>query len=157
MVQASVSNDSPTQTVSDFISSFSDSANLQLRLQAPLMEYFGNMEKPYADFSMGIEVSFYEEGIDDPSGKITAKFARYFEEEKLWEVRDSVVAINDKGEILETELLFWDEKKELIYTEKFVRITQEDQIIRGTGLESDPRFSDWTIKNVSAILYLDNE
>lgn len=58
---------------------------------------------------------------------------------------------------METELLFWDEKKDLIYTDKYVRITQKDQIIMGNGLESDTRFDNWKIKNVTATLYIDDE
>ena len=41
---------------------------------------------------------------------------------ELWEVRDSVVAINENNDILETELLFWDELKDIIYTDKFVAL-----------------------------------
>lgn len=120
------------------------------------MEYYGKMEEPYSDFPKGIIVYFYD-GAEESSGHISAKFGRYYEAKNLWEVRDSVVALNEKNELLETELLFWDERNDLIYTDKFVKITQQDQIIRGYGLESDPRFLKWIIKNVTATLYLDDE
>ena len=64
------------------------------------------------------------------------------------------MAINEAGEKLETELLFWDQKKELIFTDRFVKITTEDQIIQGYGLESDTRLSKRKIKNLSATIYV---
>jgi len=68
-----------------------------------------------------------------------------------------VVAVSNNGEILETELLFWNEPKDKIWSDRFVRFTQGDQIIMGTGFESDTRFSNWTIKNVTGNLYIENE
>jgi hypothetical protein len=68
-----------------------------------------------------------------------------------------VVAINEAGDKLETELLFWDQKKDIIYTDRFVKITTEDQIIQGYGLESDPKLSKRRIKNMSAIIYINDE
>lgn len=156
IINRSISEDTPTLTVTDFNTAYSDSALLQMRMEAPLMEYYGKMEEPYSEFTKGIIVWFYD-GKEEPTGKISARYARYDESKELWEVRDSVVAINENNDILETELLYWNEPKDIIYTDKFVRITQEDQIIRGYGLESDPRFSKWTIKNVTATLYLDDE
>lgn len=156
IVNTSIREDLPTQTVTDFESSYSDSSNLELLIKAPLLKYYGKMEEPYTDFDKGLIVYFFE-GSDNPKGHISAKYARYIESKKLWEVRDSVVAENEKGDILETELLFWDEERNEIYTDKFVKITQEDQIITGTGLISDPRFSKWRIKNVIATLYFEDE
>lgn len=156
IINRSISENTPTQIAENFGTSYTDSALLQMRMEAPLMEYYGKMEEPYSDFPEGIIVYFYNEQ-GEPNGHISAKFARYFEAKQLWEVRDSVVALNEKNELLETELLFWDEPGDLIYTDKFVRITQQDQIIRGYGLESDPRFLKWKINNVTATLYLDDE
>lgn len=156
IVNASINPDVPTQVVYDFVTTYTDSAVLELELKSPVMKYYGKKEDPYADFDEGIEVYFYE-GKDRLIGEISANFARYTESKGLWEVRENVVAVNDEGEKLETELLFWDEKKDLIYTDKYVRITQKDQIIMGNGLESDTKFDNWQIKNVSATLYIEDE
>lgn len=156
IINASLRAELPTRVVHDFKTSYTDSAVLQLEMKAPLMEYYGNMEEPYTDFNEGIEVYFHE-GRDSLIGEISANFARYKESEELWEVRDNVVAFNRKGEKLETELLFWDQGKDLIFTDKYVRITQTDQIIMGNGLESDTSFDNWRMKNVTATLYIDDE
>ena len=43
---------------------------------------------------------------------MTAKYAKFTDNKDLWELQDSVVAVNEAGEKLETELLFWDQKKD---------------------------------------------
>lgn len=156
IIDTSLKPELPTQIVHNFKTSYTDSAVLQLEMKAPLMKHYGNMEVPYTDFDEGIEVYFYE-GRDSLIGEIRANFARYTESKELWEVRDNVLALNQKGEKLETELLFWDESKDRIFTDKYVRITQLDQIIMGNGLESDTKFDNWNIKNVTATLYIDDE
>jgi hypothetical protein len=40
-------------------------------------------------------------------------------DKELWEAKDSVVVINQAGEILNTEQLFWDERNKIIYSEQF--------------------------------------
>jgi LPS export ABC transporter protein LptC len=143
-------------TVRDFVTTYTDSAKVQLVMTSPLMERYTNLKDPYSEFRKGISVVFYD-GHPEPIGSLTAKYARYDENKKLWEMKDSVIAVNEKNEVLETELLYWDEEKGTVYTDRFVRITSEDQIVMGTGLESDQRLTSWKIRNVSASFYLKDE
>jgi len=146
----------PAQTAKNFRSVYTDSGLLQLEISAPLMESYNRSEVPYTEFRSGIRVLFYD-GHKEPVASVTSKYAKYTDSKTLWELQDSVIAINEAGEKLETELLYWDQKKELIYTDRFVKITTEDQIIQGYGLESDPRLSSRKIKNMSAVIYLKEE
>jgi LPS export ABC transporter protein LptC len=146
----------PTQTVKEFITTFTDSAAKQLVMSSPMMERYTNRKDPYWEFRFGIKVVFYD-GKKDPVGMITSKYARYDENKKLWELKDSVNAVNEKNEIMETELLYWSQEKDLVYTDRFVRMTTEDQIVLGTGFESDPRLTDPHIRNVSATFYINDE
>jgi LPS export ABC transporter protein LptC len=141
----------PTLTVKDFETVYTDSARLQLVLSSSLMERYTNKKPPYSEFKKGIKVLFYD-GYKKPVALFTSKYARYLDDKRLWELRDSVIAINEKNERLETELLYWDQEKELVYTDRFVRITSEDEIVVGIGMESNPRFTKWWIKNVSATI-----
>jgi LPS export ABC transporter protein LptC len=141
----------PNLTVKDFETIYTDSAKLQLILSSSLMERYINSKPPYADFKNGIKVLFYD-GHKEAIASFTSKFAKYLEDQQLWELRDSVVAVNEKNEKLETELLFWDQVKDRIYTDRAVRITKEDEIVLGIGMQSDPRFLNWVIKKVSFVI-----
>jgi LPS export ABC transporter protein LptC len=146
----------PSQVGKDIRTVYTDSGKLQLVLTAPLMESFEKVENPFTEFKSGINVLFHD-GHKEPVASVSAKYAKYTDNKNLWELQDSVVAINENKEKLETELLFWDQKKNIIYTDRFVKITTEDQIIQGYGLESDPRLSKRRIKNLSATIYINEE
>src|SRR5664280_2834077 len=105
----------PSITVKDFNTVFDDSGKVQLILTSPLMETFDNTDIPYSEFPAGITVHFYD-GQKDPVGSVTAKYAKYINKKNLWELRDSVVVINQTNDKLETEQLFWDQVKDNIYT-----------------------------------------
>jgi LPS export ABC transporter protein LptC len=141
----------PTQTIKHFETVYTDSAKLQLILSASLMERYTNSKPPYSEFKNGIKVLFYD-GHKEPIALFTSKYARFLEDKRLWELKDSVVAINEKKERLETELLYWDQDKDLVYTDRAVRITSEDDIVVGIGLKSDSRFTNWEIKNSRATI-----
>jgi LPS export ABC transporter protein LptC len=146
----------PAMTVKNFKTVYTDSAKLQLVMASPLVERYTNHDSPYSEFRLGIKVLFHD-GHKEPVASITAKYAKLTENNKLWELKDSVVAINEKHEKLETELLYWDQERGRVYTDRFVRITSEDQKVSGFGLESDSRFISWRIKKVTATLYLKDE
>jgi len=141
----------PSLTRKNFETVYTDSAKLMLIMSSPQLERYTNGEKPYSEFKQGIKVLFYD-GHKEPVASFTSKYARLAEDTNIWELRDSVVAVNEKNERLETELLYWDQKKELVYTDRAVRISSEDEIVLGIGLESNPRFTNWWIKNVSATI-----
>jgi LPS export ABC transporter protein LptC len=148
--------DLPTLSATNVETMYSDSGKVTMLLRTPRIEQFSSLDKPYTLFPEGLKVFFYNKQ-SEPQASIASKYARYTDEDELWELRDSVVAISSEGEILETELLFWNEPKDRIWSDRFVRFTQGDQIIMGTGFESDTRFSNWTIKNVTGTIYVDNE
>ncbi len=146
----------PAITVKNIETIYTDSAKLQLVMVSPLVERYTNHDSPYSEFRFGIKVLFHD-GHIEPVASITAKYAKLTENNKLWELKDSVVAINEKNEKLETELLYWDQEKDRVYTDRFVRIISEDQKVSGFGLESDSRFTKWWIKKVTATFYLKDE
>jgi LPS export ABC transporter protein LptC len=146
----------PTTTVRNFESVYTDSTKLQLILSSPLMESYTRVKPPYTEFTKGMTALFYD-GNDKPIASITSKYAKFLDDKKIWELRDSVVAVNEKNERLDTELLYWDRDKDQFYTDRFVRITGEDQIVMGIGMKSDSRFTNWWIRNVSATIPVTDE
>jgi len=87
---------------------------------------------------------------------LTAKYAIRYEREQKMEARNDVVVVNIKGEKLNTEKLIWDGIRRKIYTDAFVKITTDDQILMGNGLESDETFSEYEIKNLTGTILLKN-
>lgn len=135
---------------------YSDSGKVTLVVRTPFIQQFTSKEDPHTLFPEGLTVLFYDKKTR-PQASITAHYARYTDKDEQWELRDSVVAVNTEGDILETELLYWSESRDRVWSDRFVRFTLKDKIIMGTGFESDSRLTNGTIKNVSGTIYVNDE
>ena len=142
-----------TEEAFDIEVNFSDSAQQKIRMTALLVERYANAEKPYTEYPKGINVWFFNEN-GEVSSTITSNFAIQYDETKITEARNDVIVINEKGETLNTEHLIWDEKKAIIYTEEFVRITTENESITGYGFEADQEFNSYSIRNIQGTINL---
>jgi len=131
---------------------YTDSARTKFELKAPIIEKFGGSD-PYQLAQKGINVNFYDDS-DRVNGHISANYAIMHEKTKLMEADNNVVVVNKKGEKLNTEQLFWDGIKHHIYTNKFVQIKTETEIIYGDGLESNEDFTDYQITNIRGTILL---
>jgi LPS export ABC transporter protein LptC len=145
----------PSLSAKDFRTTLTDSGRVNLIMSSPLLEQYDKAEPPYAEFRFGINVDLYN-GKDKPQANVKARYAKCTNN-NLWELRDSVVVINEENEKLETELLFWNQEKNQIYTDKFVKITSEDEIIKGIGFESDTHLLNRHISNITADISIDDE
>jgi LPS export ABC transporter protein LptC len=146
----------PSLSAENFRTVTADSGRTELILTSPLMEQFDNNDAPYTEFRKGLLVEFYD-GKPNLQGSVSAKFAHFDKNSQIWELKDSVVVINENNDKLETEQLNWDQAKDLIYTDRFVKITSEDEIIQGFGFQSDSHLHRQEIKKVSAIIYINEE
>jgi lipopolysaccharide export system protein LptC len=146
----------PSLTGRNINTVFTDSGKVQMIMSAPVMEKWDHYNLPYTEFREGMKISFYN-GHEEPVATASARYAKFSEKENLWELDDSVVVVNESGDKLETEQLFWNRNKNLVYTDRFVKITNEDQTVMGTGFESDPQLTKRKIKNVTATIYLHDE
>lgn len=124
---------------------YSDSAQLRVRVTAPVLHNYTERDNPRQEFPAGIKIDFYDQNAHIRS-TLTAKNAIRFQEKGQVIVRDSVVLSTVEREKLETEELIWDEKTEKITTEKFVKITKPGEVIYGFGLDANQDFSYWKIR-----------
>jgi len=145
----------PTQSANNIEILYSDSAIVKLKVFAPKMARFSTEGDPYVEFAKGIRVLFYNQNQVVESS-LTANYAIYYENEDVWEASDNVVVINSKDEIINTELLIWDKKKETLSSDKFVKITKKDEIIYGDGFDADQNFTNYTIHNPRGEINLNN-
>lgn len=148
-------SDEPTQTAKEIEILYSDSGYVQVRLKAPLLYFFENEEEPYFEFPQGIEMLFLNKDKVEES-KLTADYSIYYSEKGIWEAKYNVIAVNQKGETLNTEYLVWNERDEKIHSDKFVKITDQDGIIYGDGFEANQYFSKWKILNPKGYINMED-
>ena len=148
----------PTVTATKAEIIYSDSAKVKVKIVAPEIEHFDqNPKDQYWEFPKGIHVYFYNDSLT-VKAEVMAKYAIYHEVQKLWEARNDVVVINTKGEKLNTEQLFWDENKKIIYSKMYSRITTPTGFHSGdNGFKANEDFSDWTFFGASGKLNFEDE
>ena len=107
----------------------------------------------YVEFPKTLEVKFYnEEG--NVESTLTALYARYKESQNIVFLKDSVKIVNDKGEKLFTDELYWDRSRTgfEFYTDKPVRIRTLTHIIDGVGMEASQDFKQRVIRKVTGMI-----
>jgi len=141
----------------DFQMIYSDSSIVRFKLITPKMiRYDQEEEEPLTEFPEGVEIEKFDKDMQVVS-RITSNYAQYFDKQKKWIAKNNVIAVNQDGDSLKTEELIWEESKEKIYSDQFVKVIRKDQIINGIGFESDQNMSNWEIKEVKGTLYMDVE
>ena len=134
---------------------YSDSARVKVEITAPVLNRFQN-ENPYIEMPKGLRTIFYNERLEVNS-RLDAKYGIRYERDQRMEARKNVVVINENGDRLETEHLIWDERKEKLISNEFVKITTKDEIIFGNGFEANQDFSKYKIFNIKGTISLNNE
>ena len=147
-------NDLPDEWAKNIEIVHLDSAKITMIVKASELFKYDNVDEAYTEFKKGLNVKFYnEEGTQD--SEMSANYAKRIDKTAIWEARNNVVAINREGTKLNTELLYWDENKEIIYTDKFVKVTEGESILYGNGLESNQEFTEWRILHPTGEIYSD--
>jgi LPS export ABC transporter protein LptC len=129
----------------DVTTIYSDSAKMLVKLRATVQQEY---ESGDAIFPKGFFVEFYENG--KVSSTLKANYGELKRRENLYVARGNVVMNNlGKKESLETEELFWNQNKDRIYTDKFVKITTPERVIMGQGLETNQKFFPYSFHKVT--------
>lgn len=142
----------PAEVADDIRIIYSDSAMLKVILDAKHLErYLG--DNPYLEMTGGVHVRFFN-NVGVVESELRSNYAISYKNTGVMEAKEDVVVVNKKGETLNTEHLIWDEKTEKIHTEEFVKITTEDEVIFGHGLESNQDFTKYRINKIKGTINL---
>ncbi len=133
-----------------------DSAYLQIVLRSPVMYKFEGKE-PYIEFPEGFDVTFYNEKGKEVSF-LSANYGINYEKRNILRARNDVVVINfEKEEELRTENLVWDQRKRIIYSNTFVKITSPDKVIYGDSMWANESFTKREIIKFKADIEIEDE
>lgn len=134
---------------------YSENGDVKVKVTAPTVIRFLT-PPPYTEFDNGLRVDFYNDSMRVTSW-LTANYGIRYESESKTILRNDVQVVNENNEHLSTEELIWDEKRHIIYSEKFVKITTPDQVIYGEGMEADEQLTKYIIKKPQGTIRTDME
>lgn len=132
------------QRIAENVETYYTEANIvKVKMKAAVVHEFESGDR---EFPEGLYLEFYDENGKLES-TLRANEAYYFKKENQWRGRGKVEVKNvAKNEQLNTEELFWKPAEEKIFTDKFVTIRQQTDVIYGQGLEAKQDMSDYIIK-----------
>lgn len=143
----------PLETGKNIYITYTDSGLTKAKVFAPLLERYATETRNETVMKNGITAYFYsKEGKVD--SYLKSKFAVRYDKEKKMIARNDVILVNSKGDTLNTEELIWEETKQMIHSDKYVRITTKDEIIMGDGFESNTEFTKYKIFSIRGTISL---
>jgi LPS export ABC transporter protein LptC len=124
---------------------YTDSSKRKATIYAKILERHPDIENPYTEMKDGLRAYFYDQE-EKVNSTLNADYGISYEESEIITVKRNVKVRNIRDEELETEELHWDQKNKKIYTDQFVKIRRKDEILYGTGFESNETFTRYKIK-----------
>lgn len=135
--------DGPARVVENMETFYTENNLVKVKMIAAVVYEYESGDR---EFPEGLYIEFYDE-TGELESTLRANEAYYFKKEHQWRGRGKVEVKNlEKNEQLNTEELFWKPAQEKIFTDKFVTIRQQGDVIYGQGLEAKQDMSDYVIK-----------
>lgn len=132
----------PLQRVIDMFTIQTDNGKVDMRIEAKLMEHYENDSLDTDLFPYGISVfSYSDEGLLEAI--VLADEARHTtkkngDKNEVWSAYGNVVIHNVlKMETMETDTIYWDQTKEEIYTDCYVKMYSPEGFMQGNGMRTD--------------------
>lgn len=144
----------PLTDMKDVVNLLSDSALVKVRLSAPSQVELKNGTQ---EFPKGLKVEFFDKD-GTVSSVLTSNSGVYNKTTNIFTATGDVVVKNIKtNEQLNTEILYWSRKEKRVYTDKFVTIRTEDELLKGEGLTAAQDFSTYRIEKPTGSFLLEDE
>lgn len=145
----------PDMYTTGVVSYVSDSGMIRYKIVTDEWLVFTKKNPPYWAFEKGLYLEKFD-SLFRVDASIKADTAYYHEKKEIWELRGNVHIQNQLGDKFDTELLFWDQSKERIYSDKFIKIEQEDKILTGYGFDSNQEMTEYEIFTPTGIFTVED-
>ena len=129
----------PTMSTENVSTLISDSGITQYKIVSPLWLVYDNADTPYWSFPKGLYLRKYDP-LFRVIATVAADSARYFKNMRLWRLDGNVELTKAPKDLFLTQQLFWDERRQEIYSDSFIHgfISNDKltgyRIIRPTGI-----------------------
>ncbi|CAM3833711.1 LPS export ABC transporter periplasmic protein LptC [Flavobacterium branchiophilum NBRC 15030 = ATCC 35035] len=117
---------------------YTDSGRITAILITPKMLDFSTVSFPFIEFPKGIDLTLY-----DKNGKrtfIKSKYAINYKRTQIVDLQGNVTITNEMGQQMKTNQLFFDQKNEWFYTEKYYEFHSPEGNLTGEGVDFSKDF-----------------
>ena len=129
----------------------SDSGLIKYHAIAPIWyRYDLDKKNPYQYFPEGLVLNQIDQQRNIVS-HIQADTAYNYENTDLWHLIKNVQIYNMQGERFRTNDLYWDARNHKVYSDSFIHIERNYDILEGYGFTSNDAFSEYEVRQTTGI------
>ena len=132
---------------------YTDSGRLKSHLISKKMNDFSNREFPFSEFPEGINLTIYDK--EGNKSNVLADYAIIYNETDLIDLQGNVVITTQNNDTLLTEQLFYDQKREWMFTNLPAIFKTADKVIYTNGFDSDKEFKRFQALETTGTIYID--
>ena len=148
------SSSMPTMSTRNIATLISDSGITQYKIISPLWNIYDEVDTPYWYFPEGLYLQKFDAKYK-VIATVGADSAWYYKNERLWKLEGNVEMSKAPDELFLSPRVFWDQKKQQLYSDTFIHIENSTHVIEGTGFESDESLSRYRILHPNGIFPID--
>ena len=135
----------------------SDSGKIKYHAIAPVWyRYDLDKKNPYQYFPDGLVLNQIDLEKNVVS-HIQADTAYNYENTDLWHLINNVKIYNVQGERFTTNDLYWDARNHKVYSDSFIHIERNYDILEGYGFTSNDNFTEYEIRQTTGIFEVKEE
>ena len=128
----------------------SDYGITQYKIVSPLWNVYDEVDTPYWSFPKGIYLQKFDRKFN-VIASVAADSAKFFRLMNLWQLDGNVELHKEPGELFLTQQLFWDQRRNRLYSDSFIHIETPDRMLEGHGFESNDRLTRYSIRRPTGI------
>ena len=122
-------------------------------LSLKMLDY-SNRDFAFSEFPEGIELKVYDDNNDKTT--ITSKYAIFYTETDIIDLRDNVVVATHDGDTLYTDQLYYNDKLEWVFTNHQFIFKRATGKTYGYGFDSDKSFTKFQMHEMGGDFEIDN-
>ena len=140
----------------DVTTVISDSGVTKYRITTPVWDMYDRASQPYWEFKKGLQLERFDKNLRVETN-IHCNYAKYDENQQLWELRGKVKMSNIRGQLFETSLLYWNQRDAKFYSDSAITITDATRIIKGVGFDSNQDMTNYHIRRIKGVFPVQND
>jgi LPS export ABC transporter protein LptC len=126
------------------ITLISDSGITRYKLITKKWQVFDGGKESYWFFPEGIYLERFD-SLSNVEAVVFADTAWNYVDKQLWKLKGNVDAQNMAGEKFFSDELFWDQRQQRIYSDKYIEILKGETELKGYGFESNQEMTEYRI------------
>lgn len=144
-----VSENEPQGVGIDINAKRTDSGRVVANLMTPKMLDFENRKFGYSECPQGVVLDIFDE--NNQKTRVIADYAIIYSDTDLVDLQGHVIVASSEKDSLFAEQLYFDQKKQWLFTNLPVTYKSKDYLTKGSGFDSDRDFKKAEVLEISGL------